>query len=495
MTITKNLIKRKGYCVFLITLIISNFLFGASIFFLSNTSLKNYEEIDSGSEDLNDISNLKCSEDPLSYTNIYQNTTLVRRVYESVYFQINVSDFEPQGANYTEIEITYSNNSLFKENMTLQSGTSNNFTYTYTPRYYDPLGYQNVVFAIYNISSTILNTKTTKTNFTIRANCAAILNNTDYKKDEYVSAQLVIEGSSNFDWVIDVVNNTIEGYQKSLFGIGENLFDFTFTINESFEQVSTYYIKVNLTRTSDDKFDVYYFKFYILKPDSVIISSSINFNPSSVFRTEICQLTLNTSYIDNNLIPAFLNISLSIKDPNDNTAVSVAQLDNNLDGTFKTSFSVDEDRPAGQFRYTLKATYKTREFEEYSGKLTIKNNPPDIDGYTISDYETGERISILYGEELVFEFDVDDIEGLSYLTLTLENEEGDEYIISREYDDDLEITVRTVDLVTGTWTIYVSVTDEDGATTELDSDYDDAPQQITIIPDLLSDIIPWIMLI
>ncbi|MFW9898601.1 MAG: hypothetical protein ACFFDO_05010, partial [Candidatus Thorarchaeota archaeon] len=123
-----------------------------------------------------------------------------------------------------------------------------------------------------------------------------------------------------------------------------------------------------------------------------------------------------------------------------------------------------------------------------------KNNLPAIDGYEINNYDTDESISVLYGEDLVFEFDVFDVEGVAYITLLLINEDDDEYEITREYEEDLEITVRTVELITGTWDIYVYVTDTDGATVGLDDDFDTAPQKITIIPDTLGEMLSWIML-
>lgn len=56
----------------------------------------------------------------------------------------------------------------------------------------------------------------------------------------------------------------------------------------------------------------------------------------------------------------------------------------------------------------------------------------------------------------------------------------------------MKITIRTEELITGVWYAYVSVTDVDGATTYLNSDYGLAPQEINIIPDLLTPVLPWI---
>jgi hypothetical protein len=154
------------------------------------------------------------------------------------------------------------------------------------------------------------------------------------------------------------------------------------------------------------------------------------------------------------------------------------------------------NRPAGTYAYTIKTSYKYKEIEEYTSTILVKNNPPEIKGYEINGYGTEKHISVKYGKTLEFKFDVSDIEDtLSYVTVLLINEDGDKYEISREYEEDLIIRVRTEDLITGTWIVYVSVTDLDGATTDLESDFNDAPKEIEIVPDTLSAVLPWISLL
>ena len=66
--------------------------------------------------------------------------------------------------------------------------------------------------------------------------------------------------------------------------------------------------------------------------------------------------------------------------------------------------------------------------------------------------------------------------------------------ITREYKgEDTEIKIRTQDLISGVWYIYIYVIDIDGAVTSLIDDYDMAPQGIRIVPDVLSNYIPWIL--
>ena len=199
------------------------------------------------------------------------------------------------------------------------------------------------------------------------------------------------------------------------------------------------------------------------------------------------------SAITNDLNPILINVTLVLKDPNNVEVVKELNNDD-FNEKFITPFIVSVNSPAGIYDYTLIASYDGNDYDEYSGALTVKNNPPDIDSYEINGIETDERISVLYGEDLVFEFDVFDEEGIQYITIKLIDQDNEDYEISREYESDLEITIRTEDLVIGTWTVYVSVTDTDGVTTELDSDYNTGPQEIEIIPDLLGDVLPWIML-
>ncbi|MHA1257714.1 MAG: hypothetical protein ACTSPS_19180, partial [Promethearchaeota archaeon] len=262
-------------------------------------------------------------------------------------------------------------------------------------------------------------------------------------------------------------------------------------INESFSKVNEdYYVKVVLEQISSTRTTSEYFKFFVRNNDPLILQSSVSFNPTTVFRTKDCSVSLNVSDVE--YMAPFINVSMILEDPNGINFANIS-LDNNLDDSFTKSFSISASRPAGNYRVRFEAEDPKGDIGEFSTLLTVKNNPPDIDSYEINDIDTDERISVLYGEDLVFEFDVFDEEGISYITVLLIDQDDEEYEISREYEDDLEITIRTEDLVTGTWTVYVYVTDIDEATTKLDSDFDTGPQEIEIVPNLLDDILPWIM--
>jgi hypothetical protein len=58
----------------------------------------------------------------------------------------------------------------------------------------------------------------------------------------------------------------------------------------------------------------------------------------------------------------------------------------------------------------------------------------------------------------------------------------------------MELIIRTEELISGVWYVYLSVIDADGAITRLTSDINIGPKEIRIIPDLISTNLPWIAL-
>ena len=448
-------------------------------------------------KNLNDEFELKSAADEksLNSSSIEQNATRIRRGFDSVNFRVNVSGFID--ANQTFMYIEFTNGTSYDYNMSLVSGTSDTFTKTYSPSDLAPTGLQIVSFAIYNHSDRQyqLNTQTTLRNFTILRNAFWLPNGTanEYKRGEFLYADFIINNSINFIWTLTIVD--AKQNPQTLFILGDNLYNFIFEINRSFDQINKfYYIKVDMDEISSGKSATEYLQFKVLQPESLIISSTVKFNPDSVFRGDTCSVQVNVSAITNDLNPILINVTLVLKDPNNVEVVNEELNNDDFNEKFITTFILNVNSPAGIYDYTLIASYDGNDYDEYSGALTVKNNPPDIDSYEINGIETDERISVLYGEDLVFEFDVFDEEGIQYITIKLIDQDDEDYEISREYESDLEITIRTEDLVIGTWTVYVSVTDTDGVTTELDSDYNTGPQEIEIIPDLLGDVLPWIML-
>lgn len=470
----------------IIFLILFITIFGITL--LKNDNQNNdYKYNGAVSENVNNEFELK-SATAINQTLIFQNVTTIRRGFESINFTINASEFTD--ADEAKMRIDFSDDSDSTLNMTSQSGTPFNFTIAYSPNGSAPLGIQVVSFEIYNATGALKNDRTTQRTFRITSTSMISFNNTEYLRGEFLLADLN-DISDNFDWDLSVVNSTNESQQKKLFGLGHNVLQVNFEINDSFIEVNKdYFVEVDLEKISTSRTTKEYFNFFVRNTDPLIIQSSVTFNPTSVFRTKDCIVSLNVSDVE--YTAPFINVSMILEDPNGNTLLTES-LDNNLDDSFTKSFSIPASRPAGNYRVRFEVEDPLGDIGEFSTLLTVKNNPPDIDSYEINDIDTDERISVLYGEDLVFKFDVFDEEGISYITVLLIDQDDEEYEISREYEDDLEITIRTEDLVTGTWTVYVSVTDIDGETTKLDSDFDTGPQEIEIVPNLLDDVLPWIM--
>ncbi|MFX1488110.1 MAG: hypothetical protein ACFFBI_03115, partial [Promethearchaeota archaeon] len=132
----------------------------------------------------------------------------------------------------------------------------------------------------------------------------------------------------------------------------------------------------------------------------------------------------------------------------------------------------------------------------FSTYFSVENNLPEIHSYKINGISMGQPISLLYGENLVFTFNVSDVEKVAYVKVALIDENNKWFNITRAYiGEDTKITIRTIDLITGIWYVYIYVVDSDGAIVSLIDDYNMAPQAITIVPDVLSEYLPWIVFI
>lgn len=436
----------------------------------------------------------KTSNGDLSYSDFSQNASIIRRGFESIFFEVNVSDI--QYANETHLEITFTNNSIKEFNMTYAPGTMKNFTYEYRPKGYAPLGFQRVRFLVYDEADDLINTEANyHTNFTIRSTSMVNFNSSEYYRGDEAVADITIDGSENYDWKIAIVNTTDKSQQQILEEFQNDPFQINFSIDERFDKLgSHYYVAVNMTEDSST-WNADYFGFLINNLNPSI--NNIKFNPTSVFRGQFCAVTLNASDIESTVSEVEMKItdtfgqSLSLAHP---------YLFNSQGNIFKGNFTIRAGGPKGNYIVEFTARdIDGGETTESTGIL-VRNNPPEINGYEINDIDTNERISVAYGDDIDFKFDVFDVEGISYITVKLImqdpiSDKEDEYKASVAYEDGTELTIRTEDLTPGTWTVYVSVTDTDGETTDLDNDYNTGPQQITVVPDLLSDILPWVMLV
>jgi len=434
---------------------------------------------------------------PLKYSAFHRNSSVIRRNFQSVNFTLNVSMFS--GANKSILQLTYPDNTVKNLTMTIQNGTIHNYTRTITPKYNDPLGFYKVKFLIYNywtngtVSNwTLLNNQTTSkfSNFTLIANCMVNFNSSDYYRNQYLLADLTILDYEDFDWTISIVDKNDRNPSKTL-DLGANKFQVIQIIDDWFDTIGIYYLKINVSKTSNHKvWTDEYFQFEVINSEPNIIVSTVVFSPSSVYRTDNCKITLNVSDVEDNSKPEDITVKMSIRDTNGK--VEVEDLTNNKDGSFKKTFSIDETKPIGNYRIIFTATDSHSGTDTYETSLLVKNNPPELFDYTINNKSMDESIEIKYGEDLIFEINATDVEGIAYIKVALLNEEDEWYNITKKVSDELKITVRTVELIMGVWDVYIFVTDTDGETIGLDFDYDKAPQQIRIIPDVLSGVIPWI---
>lgn len=450
--------------------------------------------------DLNDdnLKDIKLAQNKiksLNYSAITRDKEEIYRLFESVEFTVNVSGFD--NVKETFMQIDFSNSSRVEYNMS-KIVEPDIYSYVYSPKSYAPLGFQNVSFLIYNTSDILTNSHTTYTNFTIKSNYLANLNSSEYNRRDTVYGELIVTDYDvyDFNWNVTVVDTISEASQINLFDIGNNIQQFSFQIDDRFTQPDKiYYIKINMTDNSPPKKVAAYVPFKVLNSAPQIVISSVNFSLEEFKREEDCRIELNVSDADPNARSSYTNVSLILTDPT-GEKLSPILLRNNRDWTFDKTFKINANRPIGIYRATLQAKDQYSGRGTYNTTLIINNNPPEIHDFWINGMTIEERISINYGQDILFTFNISDVENsIAYVTVSLLDENNNWYNVSQKYSDTMVINIRSVNLITGVWYVYISATDVDGDTTHLTSDFGFAPKEIRIIPDLLTPIMPWITLI
>ncbi|MFX0139457.1 MAG: hypothetical protein ACFFDN_37800 [Candidatus Hodarchaeota archaeon] len=433
----------------------------------------------------------------LKYSDIYQNATTIYRLFESINFTIDTStDFSE--ANYTIMQISFRNGSVIDFNM--DSVDVNKFYYDFKPEFDSPLGLQNVTFFIYSENGTLLNDQPTYTNFTIDTNCAAnFIPDPDYNIGDLLDVDLFIcNFSSNnkdydfLDWDITVVDSTKEATQKNLLGIGNNIKQVMILIdNETFRDINKiYYLKLNMTELNRGTVSAAYFPFNI-KNSNPKITSIIELSPNEVFRTDEFIVSINATDLES--VAENLTTTVLIQDSQGNDVFEEALRYRN-ENLFSDRFTIPSYNPIGNYRVNVTVRDEHGGFSSKVTYLIVKNNVPKIHSYTINGQSMNQSISVQYGRDLVFSFNVSDVEGVAYITVALIDENNEWFNITRAYaGEETKITIRTIELITGTWFVYIYVIDSDGAVTSLIDDYNMAPQGIKIIPDVLSNFLPWIV--
>ncbi|MFX0080766.1 MAG: hypothetical protein ACFE94_03340 [Candidatus Hodarchaeota archaeon] len=425
---------------------------------------------------------------PLPYYAINRSAESIYRLFESVNFTIDT--FGYSDVDHADMRIDFSNGSTIDYNM--QNVAPNRYSYEYKPRYDAHLGLQNVSFLIYNITNTLLNAHTTYTNFTIKTNYLATNINSEYYIGDELNPNFLITNCSK--WNLTIVDSTVESVQRNITNFEYNSFQFTYRINnETFYNFldQTFFIKLNMTNTDFGIKGAAYFPFKVLNTNPIINIASITFTPEEPYRDEDCEITLNVTDLED--LSENLKVIVSIEDPN-GLLLKTIVLSHDANITFSGDFSVPTERPVGRYKADIRAEDLVDGTESITVYFMVKNNLPEIHSYKINGRSGDQGLSILYGKNLIFSFNVSDVEGVAYVKVALLDENYEWYNITRDYIGiDTEITIRTIDLITGVWYVYIYVIDSDGVIISLIDDYDKAPQAITIIPDRLSDYLPWII--
>ncbi len=447
------------------------------------------------------IKNLKTSASPIAYDDISCNTTEIKRFYETINITLkNIEDFDDPGDLDIYANISFTNNSLVNYSMFIDN-ILNIAYYNFTPTINAPLGLQNVTFSIFNNSGQgLLNTQTTKTNFAILNNlpqCAAYLNTTKIYRNQFLKVNITPSDTENSQSELNWTTTIIDQSEIEIKSLGLNIFSFLQEIDSDFSEVNAYYrIKVNITDT-DNNHSVHYFPFEIINSLPQIEISTVVITPEDrgVKRSsESIKITLNVTDIEDDS-PSDVDVKLSFKDTNG----VEEQLDftNNEDGSYELEFNIEASNPMGWYDLTIIAEDQNGGIDEYLDYLIVENNPPEILGYQINNMSTENDISIRYGLDLVFTFnvsDIEEIEGLGFVKVCLFNSENEWYNVSNRFYENGSLTIRTVDLIKGKWLVYIFIIDADGAEVGLNIGFDDAPQEIEIIPDI-SPIITLIFII
>ncbi|MFX1364264.1 MAG: hypothetical protein ACFFCE_03790 [Promethearchaeota archaeon] len=486
------MIKKRNQILVIFSLIFLGFSLHSMLF-----SVNNFQTFDEEKYELEEGIDPKMSTTPLKYSDIHRNASKIYRLFESVNFTINTTNVSPY-ANYALMEIKFPNSTIRNYNMT--SMGNGNFTYEFKPHYNTPLGFHNVSFLIYNDTNVLLNNHTTYSNFTIDSNCNAVfkLNNEpslEYHINETLIAEVDVDNfkSYEFEWDLTIVDSMDEATQNKLLNLQSNVNYLSFLIeNETFQQLNTiYYLEVNMTDTTLEKNAAAYFPFYV-KNSNPRITSEIILSPQEIFRTEAFTILVNVTDLET--ANDDLTVSADVYDSK-GTLVSSRELNYIGNETFTTSISISSSNPMGSYKVEVTAEDENDGSDSKLAYLEVKNNYPEIHSYQINGMSMNKSISVFYGKNLVFKFNVSDDVGVYAVTVALLNEHDEWYNITREYiGEETEITIRTQDLISGLWLVYIYVIDTDGAVTSLIDDYNMAPQGIRIIPDVISNYIPWIIL-
>jgi len=350
------------------------------------------------------------------------------------------------------MQIHYSNGVIGDFNMINVGGTEN-FTYTFKPGYNAPLGFQNISFLIYNVSDYLLSSSIPITNFTITTNYFISLDKAEYNRGDTLYAELVVNNNPqpyDFNWNVSIVDNDNETLQNVLFDIGNNFFQTSILIDDRFEfSNKIYYFKLNMTDDSSGTKEATYLPFTVLNTLPEISIPTVKFSKNPLKRAEDCKITLNVTDEDPATLPENLTVSMVIQTSTGEILAPI-ELTNHNNWTFSTTFSIATNKPVGVYQITIEAEDQYNGINTYTTSISISNNPPNILSYFVNGLSMNQSITLNYGEDLIFSFDVTDVENtIAYITVSLLDSEDNWYNITREYAPGMRITIRTEELITG----------------------------------------------
>ncbi|MHA1192799.1 MAG: hypothetical protein ACTSP9_10950, partial [Promethearchaeota archaeon] len=483
--------KRKIDRILIISFIIVSII---GICLVPNANQKFNSQDSTGSDNLNFLNASDGSY--LNYSAITRNvTSSIYRAFDPVKFTVNTSGFS--GANSTFMRIEFNDIAPREYEMEGDAGTGI-FTYVYIPEYDTPLGFHNISFGIFDVTEIQLNDQTTKTNISITSNYLGFLNSSEYERNQKVYGEVIVNdfGPYNLEWNVAVVDDLNESIQSTLYDLGMDIDHFTFNITDRFEMSDIdYYVKINMSDTIIvNKVVATYMPFKVLATVPTIVEASINISLNPLKRDEDCVINLNVTDVDPLTIPENITVTLNLQAP-DGQNLSPLTFTNNEDWTFSRTFSISIDRPIGIYQVNIEAKDQYDAITTYTTTINVENNAPKIHDYWINSLTIEQQVSVNYGDDLVFTFNVSDVENtIAYITVSLLDENDNWYIVTKPYSSYMDITIRTEELISGIWYVYLSVIDADGTETQVTADINIGPKEIRIIPDLISANLPWIAL-
>ncbi len=421
-------------------------------------------------------------------------------MFETINFTVDTSDFI--GTVAVNMKISFLDGTSELINMA-RIGSTENYTTAYTPEYNTPTGNHSITFYIYDGTS-LLNDQKTKSYVIVKSNyyCVdfnQINNGKGYYLNDTLYASIIVKNVNGhiFTYEVDITNGTGE-HQKVVVPLADNIEWFNITIDESdFTIVNKeYYVRLTLENQTGTTRRTY-FPFKVLNFNPDILKSTLELSSNSIFRSEEDNCKISVNITDVETASENLTVYMLIYNPQ---GLYINNLTLSPEGNnFTTDFHINIQFPVGTYRLNITAVDTDNGWSSIDRTFIVKNNLPEIHRYKINGKSMQESIAVFYGDWIKFHsFNFTDVEGdnnIEYVIISLINELDQWYNISSPYSAELEIKIRSTDLPSGVWYVYMTIIDSDGGKAILIDDMGLAPQEIRIIPDLIGEVIPWLSLI